>query len=122
MKNELSRCFNRTNDLVRMLIKCCLPFSIVEHPGFIEYHQKLDPSFKIPTRKTISYDKLTQLRVEVEDKIKRLFANEALTINTSFDGWSDCTARCFNGYIGQFIDRQWKLNTIPFAFEYVTGK
>jgi len=69
--------------IMRLLIKCCLPFSIVEHPGFIEYHQKLDPSFKIPTRKTISYDKLTQLRVEVEDKIKRLFANEALTINTS---------------------------------------
>ncbi len=107
---------------MRMLIKCCLPFSIVDHPGFVEYHRKLDPSFTVPTRKTISYEKLSQIRSDVEGKIKMLFADEALTINTSVDGWSDSTARCFNGYIGQFIDNKWKLNTVPFAFEYVTGK
>lgn len=84
---------------MHMLIKCCLPFAIVEHAGFIEYHRKLDPSFKVPCRKTLS----------------------SLTINTSVDGWADETNRCFNGYIAQFIDHGWKLKTIPFAFEYVTG-
>ncbi len=114
--------FNRAKSLMKMLIKCCLPFALVEHPAFIEYHKTLDPCFKVPCRSTMSGAKLAELKLEVELKIKRLFADEMITVNTSVDGWSDDTARCFNGYIGQFIDMEWKLNTIPFAFEYVSGK
>ena len=106
---------------MHMLIKCCLPFAIVEHPGFIEYHRKLDPSFKVPCRKTLSSKKLEDQRNEVIQKLKTMFADESFTINTSVDGWADETKRCFNGYIAQFIDHVWKLKTIPFAFEYVTG-
>jgi hypothetical protein len=42
-------------------------------------------------------------------------------LNSCADGWSDATMRCFNGYVCQGIDNNWKMNTIHFAFEYVKG-
>jgi len=38
------------------------------------------------------------------------------------DGWSDRTNRYFNGYVGQGINSNWELLTIPIAFEHVVGK
>lgn len=43
----------RTNQLTKMVIKCCLPLSIIENEGFKEYLNILDPSFNIPSRITI---------------------------------------------------------------------
>ena len=42
-------------------------------------------------------------------------------LNVACDGWSDGTARCFNGYLGQGIDNNWKMQCIPFAFQPVKG-
>ena len=41
--------------------------------------------------------------------------------NISVDGWTDATARAFNGYIVQGIDDEWNLLTLPVDFRPVTG-
>jgi hypothetical protein len=43
----------RSGKLVKMLVKCMLPISIVDNPGFREFINYIDPSFTIPSRKTI---------------------------------------------------------------------
>ncbi|KAI7814943.1 putative zinc finger BED domain-containing protein 1-like [Triplophysa rosa] len=60
--------------LVRMIACDFQPFSIVEDKGFKEYSHLLDPSYSLPSRKTLSktvmprlYDKL---RGDIMDKIK----------------------------------------------------
>ena len=103
-----------------MLIKCMLPFSLVEHPAFSTWCESIDASFRLPTRKTLKTSSLPALKEKVEAKIKDIFKC-AEWINTSVDGWSDKKMRCYNGYVAQFIDEDWELRTIPFAFEYVTG-
>ena len=57
----------------------------------------------------------------VDLKLKQLI-NSMKWVNVSVDGWSDATIRCFNGYIIQGIDSNWKLHTLAVAFQYVTGK
>ena len=104
-----------------MFVRCMLPLSLVEQDGFRDWIKGIDPSFKIPTRKTLRCHTVSTLKDRVEAKIVKLFSDDNLIINTSVDGWSDSSMRCFNGYIGQFIDHEWKLKTINFGFEYVTG-
>jgi len=97
-----------------------LPFALVERQGFIDYNYSMDPYFRVPTRKSLTI-KLSECKLEIESKIRTLFET-ATTVNTSVDGWSDETMRCFNGYVAQFIDKDWNMHTVSFAFEYVTGQ
>ena len=97
-----------------------LPVSIIEKPAFIEFMKVFDPSFNVPTRKTVKISALPVITNNVEKKIKHVLDNCAY-INVSVDGWSDATMRCFNGYIAQGIDDNWELHTIIFAFQFVTG-
>jgi hypothetical protein len=41
--------------------------------------------------------------------------------NISVDGWSDSTARPFNGYVCQGIDSDWNLLTLPIEFKHMKG-
>jgi hypothetical protein len=56
----------------------------------------------------------------IEDHLKNIIKSTD-TVNISVDGWSDATNRCFYGYMIQFIDSEWNLQCILFAFEYVKG-
>ena len=69
----------------------------------------------MPTRKTIKTTGVPALKDLVFIKLK----NQLQTIqypNMSVDGWSDATARSFNGYICQGIDDQWNLLTLSVDF------
>ncbi len=96
-----------------------LTFSLIETEGFQEWLNEIDPSFNIPDRETIK-NKLPEWRKKVEEKIKQLLDSVDF-VNISLDGWSDKIMRSFVGYIVQFINNEWEMQTIPFAFEYMTG-
>ena len=57
----------------------------------------------------------------VKTKIKAVLAS-IKWVSSCANGWSDATMRCFNGYVCQGIDDNWKMNTINFAFQFVQGK
>ena len=102
-----------------MLIKCMLPISIVENPGFRAHYDVFDPSFKMPSRNSIKRVVIPILREKVKNLIKYIFklleillhianiytiitflsfeSKRMKWLNVSFDGWSDETMRCFNG-------------------------
>ena len=98
-----------------------LPISIVEREGFREYIHYIDPSLNIPSRSKIRETEFSKLRVKVESKINQILSTMD-SVNISLDGWLDPVTRCFNGYVCQGIDHEWKMQIIPAGFEYDTGK
>ena len=98
-----------------------LPFSILETKRFRDFMAVFDPSFVVPSRPTAKGTVVGKMYESVNAKIKSLL-NSMKWVNVSVDGWSDATIRCFNGYIIQGIDSNWKLHTLAVAFQYVTGK
>ena len=97
-----------------------LPLSIVENSGFREFMNHMDPSFTMPSRKTIKSTGLPRLKEMVFGKLKMQLEKNQHP-NISVDGWTDATARAFNGYIVQGIDDEWNLLTLPVDFRPVTG-
>jgi hypothetical protein len=110
----------RYANLITMRVKCCLPLSIVEKEAFKAYVYTLEPSFKMPTRKTIKENGVPELKDHVSINVENLFKTIEYP-NISVDGWSDDTLRSFNGYICQGIDVEWDLKVIPVAFELFKG-
>ena len=100
-----------------MLVSLMLPISIICKKDFM---QIFDPSFIVPTRKTVKTTGLSSFLKSVNEKIM-IIIKRMPYVNLSVDGWSDSFMRCFNGYIIQGIDLDWKLHTIPIAFQYVSG-
>jgi hypothetical protein len=98
-----------------MIVKLMLPISIVEQPGFKEFILKLDPQVTVPNRYSIKTQGLIYLNNIVINKINEIIS-KCEHINISNDGWTDATARCFDGYIIQSIDNDWNLVTLPIAF------
>lgn len=86
--------------MVKTLVKLMLPMSIVEKNPWKEYVHLLDPSYTMPTTKTIQNRWLNELKVKVLSRIKAK-VDELDWVNVSVDGWSDATMRGFNGYIAQ---------------------
>ena len=97
-----------------------LPISIVSQPAWIEYERYKYPCYKVPTRETLKRTGLVKMFNDVNQKVKDIL-NDLEFVNTSVDGWSDATNRCFNGYIAQGIDSNWNLISLPIAFEFVEG-
>jgi len=97
-----------------------LPISIVDNPGFREYINYIDPSFTIPSRKTIKDTSLPKMKEAVETKITNILKTIKHP-NVCTDLWSDATARPFNGFVFQGIDDDWNLKTITSAFDYIEG-
>ncbi len=97
-----------------------LPLSLVENQSFKEFINYLHPSFKMPTRKTVKSTCVPTLKECVIIIMKNLIT-EIEYPNIS-DGWSDSTARPFNGYVCQGIDSYWNLLSLPIEFKHMKGK
>ena len=86
----------RLNDLLlKMLVVDFQPFSIVQDAGFQEFVKALDPSFVIPSRKSLSGDVLLAKYNQAVEAVKqKLSSVEAVTLTT--DSW---TSICTENYI-----------------------
>jgi hypothetical protein len=104
-----------------MLAGAMLPISIVENHAFKDYIELLDPSFTMPTRRTVKESILPKLKNLVQSKVKEILKGIPW-INTSVDLSTDDTVRPFNGYIAQGISNNWELITLPIEFDSMHGK
>jgi hypothetical protein len=111
----------RTNDLTTMLIKCCLPISLVEHQAFRHFLNQLDPSYRPPCRYTLKSTHIPHMVDQIFFKMKKIIQTVEYP-NISADGWSDAILRSFNGYNLQGIDKNWNLHKIPISFNRIKGK
>lgn len=91
---------DRLRELTTMIIKCMLPISFVENEAFRSYIRFIDPSFTMPSVKTLRETGLNSLTQSVVEKIKkRLVSMESVSM--TLDLWSDPVLRPFNGLICQ---------------------
>ena len=80
--------------LMYLVAKDMQPLSVVEDSGFIEYSKRLNPSYSLPSRKTLSAwigAKARQVKADVKEGLKALHK-----VSVTCDMW---TSRATEGYL-----------------------
>ncbi|XP_051961053.1 zinc finger BED domain-containing protein 4-like [Xyrauchen texanus] len=89
--------------LVKMIACDFQPFSIVEDKGFKEYSHLLDPSYSLPSRKTLTKTVMPRLfeklRADIMDTIKR-----ASAVCLTTDCWTSVTTTSYMAVTCHFIE------------------
>ncbi|XP_071914073.1 zinc finger BED domain-containing protein RICESLEEPER 2-like [Coffea arabica] len=95
--------------LAYMVIVDELPFKHVEGRGFQYMMRTACPSFKIPSRWTISRD-CYRLYLDEKTKLKQLLKNNSGRICLTTDSWTSIQRINYMCLTAHFIDNDWKLN------------
>jgi len=88
-----------------MMAKEYQPFSLVENKEFKKFVSLLNPSYSLPSRKTITYNILPQLLENTREKVKRSLDN-ASYIAMSTDGWTSVNNENYVAVTVHFIDTE----------------
>lgn len=88
-----------------LIVKCNLPFSIIENPAFREFIKECYPKWQPISAKKLKSDITTSFKTRIDrvigDALERV---HSLTL--TIDCWSDRRSRGFLGITGHFIDEQ----------------
>jgi BED zinc finger len=88
-----------------LIIKCNLPFSIVENPAFREFVKGCYPKWQPISAKKLKSDIVTSFKSRV-DKVIGEALEKINSLTLTIDCWSDRRSRGFLGITGHFIDEQ----------------
>ncbi|KFM75423.1 Zinc finger BED domain-containing protein 6, partial [Stegodyphus mimosarum] len=89
--------------LIKMVYKDLQPISIVENEGFREYSKDLNPTYSLPSRKTVSKSLLPAAYEEKKNSLKNVLS-AVQNICLSVDCWSNQKAGSYMAVTGHFID------------------
>lgn len=98
--------------LADMIIKHEYPLSIVDHEGFVDYSNALQPLFKVVTRNTIKRDILDIYNIEKGKAMRVLEANRSRIAITT-DMWTSKNQK--KGYMAvttHCINDSWALRSL----------
>lgn len=87
------------------------PFRIVEDEGFTSFANAMNPSYTLPSRKTISNVLLPAKYEECHADVKNLI-KYAESICLTTDGWSSVNNESFMAVTGHFIDSKYDLQSV----------
>ena len=73
--------------LVRMISKGFHPFKIVEEPEFKKFVAMLNPSYQLPSRKTVSNSLVPSLFLQIKTRVQQKL-NLASAVCLTTDGWT----------------------------------
>ena len=90
--------------LVRMIVIDKLPFKFVEHQGFQEFMEIVQPSFPIPHHTTIARACMKICSNEV-DVLRRAFVGQWVCV--TMDTWTSIQNLNYMVVIAHFIDGDW---------------
>ncbi|CAG4952924.1 unnamed protein product [Parnassius apollo] len=82
--------------LLHLFIWDYQPLSIVEDKGFLKYTNALNPSYKAPSRKTISASWIPSASTACREKLMKQVQREAMSVCLTTDTW---TSSVNNSYI-----------------------
>lgn len=89
--------------LLKVICNEYQPFSVVENEEFRKFVKMLNPSYQLPSRKTISYSLLPSAYNEMVEKVKLLVQNTPAVCLTC-DGWTDLNNVTFYAITAHFFD------------------
>ena len=104
----------------RMIIIDELPFKTVEHEGFRDFVNNLQPQFQIPSRTTITQDVL-DIYVSEAGKLKNYFAKNKQRVSLTTDLWSSRQNLSYMCLTAHFIDKDWIIHKRILNFCPVSG-
>lgn len=108
--NELSEVDIKNIDkkVLNLVTKDFQPLSIVENEGFLEYTRALQPLYKPPNRKKLSYEILPKYYTESASALKTIL-NEVENITVTTDIWTSDSNVAYITVTGHFIfkDELW---------------
>ncbi|XP_039298299.1 E3 SUMO-protein ligase ZBED1-like [Nilaparvata lugens] len=104
--------------LLKMICKEYHPFSLVEDREFKEFVTMLNPSYKLPSRKTLSESLLPQLYSNLVADVKKKLA-DSLAVALTTDGWTSINNESFIAITAHYINSDSKLcSSLLGVFEF----
>ncbi|KAG8174281.1 hypothetical protein JTE90_020768 [Oedothorax gibbosus] len=91
--------------LIRLIVKEYNPFSIVEDKEFINFVKLLCPTYKLPSRKTISNGLLNAICNDTVDECRKGL-DKVRYISLTTDGWTSINNESFIATTVHFIDEE----------------
>nr|KAJ0207661.1 hypothetical protein LSAT_V11C500232740 [Lactuca sativa] len=104
----------------RIIIIDELPFKTVEHEGFRDLLNMLQPQFQIPSRTTITNDCLEIYKSEAE-KLKKYFAKNKQRVSSTTYLWTSRQNLSYMCLTTHFIDKDWTIHKRIINFCLVSG-
>lgn len=84
--------------LLYALVSANVPFSFVENPEVIKLFNIIRPSYKLPSRKTLSTEILENVHNNVESQIEK-FITQSKFLTLSGDGWTDVSQHSIISFV-----------------------
>ncbi|GBB92796.1 hypothetical protein RclHR1_20590003 [Rhizophagus clarus] len=83
--------------LAKMFVCCNLPFSLIEHPFFIEFIKILRTTYNFPSRWVLTETLIIQEVSRITLKVNRIIEEEN-NLTIAFDGWTNSTGQSIYDY------------------------
>lgn len=106
--------------LARMIILDEMPFRTVEHEGFRDFVNMLQPQFQIPSRITVARDCFDMYTAEKES-LKKYFKKSKQRVCLTTDLWSSRQNLSYMCLTAHFIDEDWNIHKRILNFSAVSG-
>ncbi|KAL8153589.1 hypothetical protein V2J09_011349 [Rumex salicifolius] len=97
------------NDIARMVLLHDYSLDLVEHPGFIEFVQSLQPQFETVSSGAI-YDECMAIYSSEKMSLVNLLSEIPGTVSLSLNLWTSDETLGYAVLSGQFIDSHWTLH------------
>ncbi|CAI5637704.1 zinc finger BED domain-containing protein 1 isoform X1 [Oreochromis niloticus] len=107
--NTASRKIALDQAVLNFIIKDCQPLSIVESEGFRELVQVLEPSYVLPTRKTIK-ELLAKKHAEELERVK-MEVQQAVAVSITADLWTSLNMEAYLALTCHYINENMQLCT-----------
>src|SRR5204863_7921810 len=80
-----------------MFVYCNLPFSLIEHPFFIEFIKSIRNTYSLSSRWVLSNTLFDQEIFRINLKLEKII-NQETNITIAFDGWTNLTRQSIYDY------------------------
>ncbi|XP_070399388.1 zinc finger BED domain-containing protein 4-like [Nothobranchius furzeri] len=107
--NTESRKIALDQAVLNFIIKDCQPLSIVESEGFRGLIQALDPSYALPTRKTVK-EMMAKKHAEELERVKRE-VQQAVAVSITADMWTSLNMEAYLALTCHYINDNMQLCT-----------
>ncbi|KAM4534867.1 E3 SUMO-protein ligase ZBED1-like isoform 1-T1 [Fundulus diaphanus] len=116
MTNSASRKQILDEAVLNFIVKDCQPLSVVENEGFRELVQLLEPSYVLPTRKTIKQT-LAKKYEEERERVK-MEVQQAVAVSITADMWTSVNMEAYLALTCHYINENLQLCTSVLGVQY----
>ncbi|XP_014854594.1 PREDICTED: zinc finger BED domain-containing protein 1-like [Poecilia mexicana] len=102
--------------LLNFIVKDCQPLSIVESEGFKALVQVLEPSYGLPTRKTIK--QMVAKKFEEEQERVKMEVQQAVAVSITADMWTSVKMEAYLALTCHYINENLQLCTSVLGVKY----